>query len=47
MKADTYCGFIEGKFDNDKEIKEKLNGLSMPEFFNILKKKVSDYYESN
>lgn len=47
MKADTYCGFIEGKFDNDKEIKEKLNGVSMPEFFNILKKKVSDYYESN
>ena len=47
MKADTYCGFTEGKFDNDKEIKEKLNGLSMPEFFNILKKKVSDYYESN
>lgn len=47
MKADTYCGFIEGKFDNDNEIKEKLNGLSMPEFFNILKKKVSDYYESN
>lgn len=47
MKADTYCGFIEGKFDNDKEIKEKLNGVSVPEFFNILKKKVSDYYESN
>ena len=47
MKADTYCGFIERKFDNDKEIKEKLNGLSMLEFFNILKKKVSDYYESN
>lgn len=47
MKSDTYCGFIEGKFDNDREIKEKLNGVSMPEFFNILKKKVSDYYESN
>lgn len=47
MKANTYCGFIEGKFDNDKEIKEKLNGVSVPEFFNILKKKVSDYYESN
>lgn len=47
MKADTYCGFVEGKFDNDNEIKEKLSGVSMPEFFDILKKKVSDYYESN
>lgn len=47
IKDDTYCGLIEGKFSNDKEIKEKLNAIPMPKFFNILKEKVNDYYESN
>lgn len=47
MKADTYCGLIEGKFNNDEEIKTELNSVTMPEFFNTLKKKVNDYYESN
>lgn len=47
MKSDTYCGLIEGKFDNDKEIKDELNCITMPEFFETLKKKVNDYYESN
>lgn len=47
IKEDTYCGLIDGKFDNDQEIKIKLEAVSMPEFFNILKKKVNDYYESN
>ncbi len=47
MKPDTYCGLIEGKFDNDKEIKDELNCITMPEFFETLKKKVNDYYESN
>jgi len=46
IKKDTFCGLIEGKFSNDGEIKEKLNAVSMPEFFNILKRKVSEYYES-
>lgn len=46
IKKDTFCGLIEGKFSNDKEIKEKLNAVSMPEFFNKLKGKVSEYYES-
>ncbi len=45
IKEDTICGLVEGKFDNDKEIKEKLNALTMPEFFNRLKSKVKDYYE--
>ena len=31
MKDDTYCGLIEEKFDNDSEIKEGLNAISMPE----------------
>ncbi|MFZ5987572.1 MAG: type I-B CRISPR-associated protein Cas7/Cst2/DevR [Bacillota bacterium] len=46
IKKDTFCGLIEGKFSNDNEIKEKLNAISMPEFFNNLKRKVSEYYES-
>lgn len=46
IKKDTICGLIEGKFSNDREIKEQLNAISMPEFFNNLKRKVSEYYES-
>lgn len=46
IRKDTICGLVEGKFSNDKEIKEKLNAISMPEFFNNLKRKVSEYYES-
>lgn len=46
LKKDTYCGLIEGKFSNDKEIKDKLEATSMPEFFNNIKRKVSEYYES-
>lgn len=46
IKKDTFCGLIEGKFSNDKEIKEKLNAVSMPEFFKNIKRKVSEYYES-
>ncbi|MGF7057692.1 type I-B CRISPR-associated protein Cas7/Cst2/DevR [Brassicibacter mesophilus] len=47
IKKDTICGLIEGKFDNDKEIKEKLNATLMPEFFTNLKEKVKGYYEGN
>jgi len=47
IAKDTYCGLVEGKFDNDNEIKAKLKPLSMPEFFNQLKLKVDDYYEGN
>lgn len=45
IEENTICGLVEGKLDNDKEIKEKLNALTMPEFFNRLKSKVKDYYE--
>lgn len=47
IAKDTYCGLVEGIFDNDNEIKAKLKSLSMPEFFNQLKSKVDDYYEGN
>ncbi len=44
IKKDTMCGLIEGKFDNDNEIKEKLDAKTMPEFFSELKRRVEDYY---
>lgn len=47
IKKDTYCGLVEGRFDNNAEIKTRLNAKSMPEFFETLKTKVSEYYESN
>ncbi|MBL4931896.1 type I-B CRISPR-associated protein Cas7/Cst2/DevR [Clostridium sp. YIM B02565] len=45
IKKDTFCGLIPEKFDNDSEVKEKLNALSMPEFFGKVKEKVDEYYE--
>lgn len=47
IEKDTICGLIEGKFENDKSIKEELKALSMPEMFKTLKVKVNEYYESN
>lgn len=47
FKDDTICGLVEGKFDNDNEIKEKLDALSMPDFFKQLKSRVKEYYEGN
>ena len=45
IKNDTFCGLIEGKFENTNEIKEKLEAITMPEFFTELKGKVTEYYE--
>lgn len=47
MLKDTYCGMINGKFDNDHEIKEVLNAKTISEFFNTIKLGIKDYYESN
>lgn len=47
IKDDTYCGVVDRSFDNTSELKEELNALFMPDFFNALKKKVDAYYESN
>lgn len=44
---DTYCGVVEEQFDNTEEIKEKLQATDMPTFFNSVKQKVAEYYESN
>ncbi|OQY09865.1 MAG: type I-B CRISPR-associated protein Cas7/Cst2/DevR [Marinitoga sp. 4572_148] len=47
IKENTLCGIVNGKFDNEKEIKEKLNAISIPELFKTLKERVRGYYESN
>jgi CRISPR-associated protein Cst2 len=47
IEKDTMCGLIQGKFENDDEIKEKLKAISVPELFKNLKTKVDEYYESN
>lgn len=47
IKKDTHCGLIVGRFDNDNEIKSKLNPKSMPALIETLKAKVSEYYEGN
>lgn len=47
MREDTISGVIDGKFDNTQEIKEVLHSKTIPQFFNELKSKVKDYYESN
>lgn len=44
IKKDTICGVIPSVFNNDDEIKEKLNAQSMPKFFEELKVRVESYY---
>ena len=39
MKKDTSCGAIEGKFDNNQEIKDTLNSTTVPKFFDAIKSK--------
>ena len=46
VREHTYCGLTKGKFQNDNEIEKELNSVSMPEFFDKVKREVSDYYES-
>ncbi len=45
IKDSTECALRSGKFDNDSAIKNELSAFTIPEFFEILKGKVSDYYE--
>ncbi len=47
IKDDTFCGIVDQKFDNTRELKEELGAASMPELFTILKQKVGSYYESS
>ena len=45
IKEDTYCGVVDQKFKNTRELKEQLQAISIPEFFSTLKQKVDAYYE--
>lgn len=47
IKENTKCGLVMGKFVNENQIKNELNAIDMPEFFESLKKDVRDYYEGN
>lgn len=47
VKDDTYCAVMDGVFGNTRDLKERLEAMSMPELFAILKQKVDAYYESN
>ena len=47
LRKDTFCGVVEGKFDNTQEIEDVLNSTTIPKFFEQLKTKVREYYEIN
>lgn len=47
IKENTQVGIVAGVFENENEIKDKLEGVTMREFFADLQGKVKDYYESN
>ncbi|MFC4805306.1 type I-B CRISPR-associated protein Cas7/Cst2/DevR [Filifactor villosus] len=47
IKQHTHSALISGKFINDEEIKSKLKSVTMPEFFELLKGEVRDYYEGH
>ncbi len=46
IKSNTYSAVVSGKFDNDARIKEELGSVTIPEFFEIIKREVCNYYES-
>ena len=43
-KENTLVGYINGYFNNDKQIKETLNAQTVSEVFNKLKEEVVQYY---
>lgn len=45
VKDNTKVGIIKGLFSNDEEIREKLNVVSIGEFFKGLEEEVKDYYK--
>ncbi len=47
VEEDTYCGLVEGVFDNDSEIEKELDAKSISEYFEIIKGKIADYYQGN
>lgn len=47
IKKGTHCGLVKGVFDNDNEVIKELEAKSMSQYFETIKGKVRDYYESN
>lgn len=47
IKKDTTVGLVKGVFENTDDIANKLEPKTIGEFFEILKAKVREYYESN
>lgn len=48
VRKSTVAGVVSGLFDNDKDLKDKLNAMTVAEAFDEIKKKVDEYYgESN
>ncbi|GAA0780587.1 type I-B CRISPR-associated protein Cas7/Cst2/DevR [Hathewaya limosa] len=47
IKENTFCGLIEGIFQNDTKIKEELESCTMSDFFKKLEDKVEEYYKQN
>ena len=45
VEKETYCAVLSKKFENDSQIKNELNTISMSEFFKVIKDKVNEYYE--
>ena len=43
----TETGVVSGKFTNTDEIKRELHATSVAKFFEVLKKKVAEYYEGD
>ncbi|PED07571.1 type I-B CRISPR-associated protein Cas7/Cst2/DevR [Bacillus pseudomycoides] len=44
VRENTVVGYVQGVFNNDHNIKEKLHPLSVGEFFNKLQESASSYY---
>lgn len=47
VEENTSVGFVDGAFNNNQEIKDKLDAVTVAKFMTDLKKKVADYYEGN
>lgn len=47
LEKETMAGIVKGLFENENEIIDRLEATNMRDFFENIKSKVNDYYESN
>ena len=47
IRDNTFVGMVPGIFENDNEVREKLDATNINSVIESLQKKVSDYYEGN